>query len=164
MQARPINLELGILAKVLKQANLWKRSLSEHYRRLKEPDGEIGRALTGDEVSRLEAAAASRDSYLVAFCAEVLAACTGMRGGEIKKLRLGAIDLENKRIRIKRQSTKSDAGARLVELNRDALLAVSRLYQRAQHIGATSPDHYLLPADLSKHTRKDDPALRWFGL
>jgi integrase len=157
VQARPINLELGILVKVLKQANLWKRSLSEHYRRLKEPDGEIGRALTVDEVSRLETAAASRDSYLVAYCAEVLAACTGMRGGEIKKLRFGAIDLENKRIRIKRQSTKSDAGARLIELNRDALLAVSRLYQRAQHIGAASPDHYLLPADLSKHTRKDDP-------
>lgn len=157
VQARPINLELGILVKVLKQENLWKRSLSEHYRRLKEPDGEIGRALSVAEVVRLEAVAASRDTYLVAYCAEVLAACSGVRGGEIKQLRLGAIDLENKRVRITRQSTKSDAGARIVELNRDALLAVSRLYQRAQHIGATSPEHFLLPADLSKHTRKDDP-------
>jgi integrase len=157
VQARPINLELGILVKVLKQENLWKRSLSEQYKRLREPDGEIGRALTVDEISRLEAAAGSRDSFLVAYCVEVLAACTGMRGGEIKRLRLGAIDLENRRIRIKRQSTKSDAGARLIELNRDALLAVSRLYRRAQQIGATSPEHYLLPADLSKHTKKSDP-------
>jgi len=115
------------------------------------------RSGTVDEVARLEAAAASRDSYLVAYCAEVLAACTGMRGGEIKKLRLGAIDLENRRIRIKRQSKKSDAGARLVELNRDALLAITRLYQRAQQIGATSAEHYLLPANLSEHTRKNDP-------
>lgn len=132
-------------------------AVSEHYRRLREPDGEIGRALSVDELSRLESAAAMRDSFLVAYCAEVLAACTGMRGGEIKKLRLGAIDLGTRRIRITRQSTKTDAGARLIELNRDALMAVAKLYQRAQALGATSPDHYLLPADLSKHTRKHDP-------
>lgn len=157
VQARPINNELGILVKVLRQENLWKRSLASHYKRLKEPDGEIGRALTHDEIARLEAAAASRDSFLVAYCAEVLAACSGMRGGEIKKLRLGAVDLESRRIRITRKSTKSDAGQRIIELNRDALTATTRLYRRAQTLGATAPEHYLLPADLSKHTKKNDP-------
>jgi integrase len=155
--ARPINLELGILVKVLKEENLWKRSLSEHYRRLKEPDGEIATALSIDELARLERTAASRDSWLVAYCAEVLAATTGMRGGEIKKLRLGAIDLENRRIRITRSSTKTDAGARLIELNRDALIAAAKLRNRAETLGAVLPAHYLLPADLSKHTRQADP-------
>jgi integrase len=157
VKARPINNELGILVKVLRQENLWKRSFSENFKRLKEPDGKIGRALASDEIARLEAAAASRDSFLVAYCAEVLAACTGMRGGEIKKLQLGAIDLEKKRIYITRDITKSDAGQRIVELNRDALMAAARLYQRAQMLGALLPEHFLLPADLSKHTREDDP-------
>ena len=157
VKARPINIELSILVKTLKEQNLWKRSLSEHYKRLREPKPEIGRALTLEEVGRLEAAAGMRDSFLVAYCAEVLAGCTGLRGCEIKRLRLGNIDIPNRRIRVTRQSTKSDAGARLVELNRDALLAVAKLYDRAQNLGACSPDHYLLPADLSRHTRKDDP-------
>jgi integrase len=31
------------------------------------------------------------------------------------------------------------------------------LYRRAQQLGATDPEHYLLPADLSRHTKKGDP-------
>jgi integrase len=105
----------------------------------------------------LENTAVGRDSWLVAYCAELLAANSGLRGGEIKKLRLGMVDLENRRIRITRKTTKTDAGARLVELNAGALAAVAKLYQRAQVLGATAPDHYLLPADLSRHTRETDP-------
>jgi integrase len=97
-------LELGILIKVLKEENLWKRALSEHYRRLKEPEAEIGEALTVDQLARLERAAASRDFWMIAYCAEVLAANTGMRGGEIKRLCLGMIDLKQRRIRITRKS------------------------------------------------------------
>ncbi len=154
---RPINLELGILIKVLKEENLWKRSLEKHYHRLEEPAAEIGEALTVEQLARLERAASSRDSWMIAYCAEVLAANTGMRGGEIKKLRLGMIDLTQRRIRITRKSTKSNAGARLIELNRDALIAVGKLYSRAQTLGARLPEHYLLPADRSKHTKTNDP-------
>src|SRR5262249_20361465 len=71
--ARPINLELSILVKVLKEENLWKRALSEHYKRLREPDGEIGRALSMEELTRLETAASTKDSWLVAYCAEIVA-------------------------------------------------------------------------------------------
>jgi integrase len=48
-------------------------------------------------------------------------------------------------------------GARWVELNQCAFPAVYRLYQRAQLLGASNPDHYLLPADLSRHTKNSDP-------
>src|SRR5690242_5837129 len=116
VKERPINLELGILVNVLKEENLWKGTLLK-YKRLSEPESEVGEALTVDELKVLETTAASNDSWLVAYCAEVLAASTGMRGGEIKKLQLGAIDLERRSIRVRRQSTKTDAGARPVELN-----------------------------------------------
>jgi integrase len=80
-----------------------------------------------------------------------------MRGGEIKRIRLGMVDLENRRIRITRKSTKTNRGARWVELNRAATEAAMRLHRRAQLLGASQPDHFLLPADLSRHTKQTDP-------
>jgi integrase len=157
VRERPINLELQILVSTLKEANLWTRPLAEHYKRLKEPESEVGRALTIDELKRLEATAATNEAWEVAYCAELLAANTGVRGGELKKLRIGMVDLENRRIRIRRESTKTSAGARAVELNQAATEAVCRLYRRAQSLGARNPEHYLLPADLSRHTKNTDP-------
>jgi len=157
VRERPINLELQILVSTLKEANLWTRPLAEHYKRLREPDSDVGRALTLDELVRLESTAAANEAWEVAYCAELIAANTGLRGGEIKKLRLGAIDLANRRVQITRKSTKTRAGARLVELNQAALAAMVKLYRRAQVLGASDPAHYLLPADLSRHTKSTDP-------
>jgi integrase len=154
--ARPINLELGILVNVLREGNLWRGALKE-YKRLSEPESEVGEKLENEELARLEKTAASNPVWEVAYCAEVLASNTGMRGAEIKKLRLGTIDLVNRRLRVRRRTTKTDKGARWIELNQAATAAVSRLYQRAELLGANDPDHYLLPADLSRHTKATDP-------
>jgi integrase len=156
VRERPVNLELGTLVNVLKEANLWKSPLN-NYKRLSEPESEVGEALTLDQLQRLEATAASNEAWQVAYCAELLAANTGVRGGEIKQLQLGAIDLERRRIRITRKSTKTNAGARWVELNQAATAAVRALYEPAQLLGASEPEHFLLPADLSRHTKKTDP-------
>src|ERR1035441_10050897 len=156
VRERAINLELRILENVLKEANLW-RAIGQHYKPLREPESEVGQALTVGQLELLEKTAATKDAWLVAYCAEVLAANTGLRGGEIKRLQLGAVDLENRRIRIDRKATKTNAGQRLIELNHAATAAVAKLYSRAQSLGATEPDHYLLPADLSRHTAKGDP-------
>jgi integrase len=45
----------------------------------------------------------------------------------------------------------------MVELNLAAHFAVAKLYRRAETLGAISPEHYLLPGDLSRHTKKTDP-------
>jgi integrase len=153
---RAINLELRIVVNVLKEANLWA-SLGEHYKPLKEPESDIGQALTTDQLRRLEITAQKKPAWLVAFNAEVLAANSGIRGGEIKKLQLGDINLAVRRLRIRRKGTKTDAGARLIELNHAATAAVTKLHVRAQVLGAAEPNHYWLPADLSKHTRISDP-------
>jgi hypothetical protein len=41
---------------------------------------------------------------------------------------------------IRRDSTKTDAGARVIPLNRDAVLALSDLLRRAEMLGASEPD------------------------
>ncbi len=153
---RTVNLELRILVNTMKEANLWN-AIEKHYKRLKERESDIGRALSLVELRRLEIAAASNESWLVAYNAELLAANTGVRGIEIKRLQLGDISLEERRLRIRRKGTKSDAGARLIELNQTATQAVARLYMRAQTFGAAEPDHYLLPAELSRHAKEGDP-------
>jgi integrase len=151
---RIVNLELRILTSVLKQENLWA-AIARHYKPLKEQPSEIGRALSIAELNRLENVAASRPEWEVAYQCEVLAANTGMRGGEIKRLELRDVDLERRRLNIRK--AKSDAGWRLVELNQSATAAVARLYQRAQLLGASEPGHYLLPTDLTRHTKATDP-------
>jgi integrase len=61
------------------------------------------------------------------------------------------------RLRIRREVTKSDAGAREVVLNKIGVWAASGLLDRAKLLGASHPNHYLLPADCSKHTKAIDP-------
>ena len=87
----------------------------------------------------------------------MLTANSGLRGSEIKKAVLGVVDLENRRIYVRRVAAKSKAGRRTVALNRAATDAVTKLYIRAQQLGANEPKHFLLPADLSRHTKATDP-------
>jgi integrase len=157
---RAVNLELRILVNELKQENLW-RPIAEHYKPLKERESDKGRALNFQELQRLETAAASNPAWEVAYRCEVLAANTGMRGGEIRNLQLRDIDLELRRLRIR--NAKTDAGVRMVELNQSATEAVTRLYERAQVLGACEPHHFLLPCDLSRHTKDGDPLKGRFG-
>jgi integrase len=153
---RAINLELRILSNTLKEANCW-RAIEKHYKPLTEQESEVGHSLTAQQLDLLERTAARKESWLVALCAELLCSSTGMRGIELKQLQLGAVDLENRRIHIHRGVTKTNAGQRLIELNAVATAAVTKLYARAQTLGSKEPTHYLLPADLSRHTQESDP-------
>ena len=154
---RPINIELGILVNVLKEENLWRKQMEQGFKRLTEPKSLIGQALTVEQLSHLESVALKKDSWRVAYFAEVLASNTGLRGCEIKRLRLCNVDMENRRVHLDRLGTKSDAGRRLIELNQAAGAAACKLLVRAQALGGCDPEHYLLPANLSRHTKCNDP-------
>jgi integrase len=156
VKARPVNLELHILRSVLKRANLWNR-IAPHYQALPEPRSDLGRALTHEELRRLEATAEADSRWQEVYWAEVLAANTGMRGGEIKKLRLRVIDVEKAELRILRATTKNDSGRRYIPLNPKALWAAAHLIERAHLLGANESEHYLFPEDMSRHTKIHDP-------
>lgn len=133
----------------MKKAKLWAR-LRDDYKRLRTKSSEIGRALTRDELRRLAVVAESNIAWEAAFYGSVLAANTGLRGGEIKKLRVGAIDLARRRVIIRRMEAKTDASARCIELNSDAVRAAERLLLRASMLGASDSTQYLMPKDLSR--------------
>jgi integrase len=109
-----INRELQIWSLILRKAKLWHR-LAEDYRPLKTKASDIGQALTREQLRHLSEVAETNREWEAAFYGSVLAANTGLRGGEIKRLKVGSIDLQHRRIKILRSNAKSDASARFVE-------------------------------------------------
>ena len=73
-------------------------------------------------------------------------------------LRLGdlVLNVEHPFIRLAAENTKSRRD-REPALNDLGLWAVGELVRRATLLGSVAPMHYLLPADLSKHTKQTDP-------
>lgn len=104
------------------------------------------RVLTPEEKDLLLKLSASRPDWQVARCAAVLALNTTMRGCELKGLRWKDVDLFEKSLAIQRQSTKTDAGARVIPLNRGAVLALAELRDRCEKLGSAEPNHFVFPA------------------
>jgi integrase len=154
---KTVNNELSVLTAVLKNARLWA-SLRETYEPLPVLKRGPGRALTPEQTATLIETAKTNDHWFVALCATVLAYATGCRSGEIKKLRLGDLVLDGNRpfIRLLAENTKGRR-SRDPALNDLGLWALNHLVARARLLGTCETHHYLLPADLSKHTKKSDP-------
>lgn len=150
---RTVNLETKALRMVLRMARLWSR-VAEDFKPLPENKRGPGRALSEEQEKALFKTAASETRWEVAYYAATLAANTTARGGEIKGIRLRDIDLMDRTLTIRRSSTKTDAGARIIPLNEMASWAVARLLERAKKVGSTEPDHYLLPAYRYRHTKE----------
>jgi integrase len=158
--SKTVNNEVSILTAVLKSARLWA-PLRETYEPLQVLKRGPGQALTPEQTAKLIETAKTNDHWFVALCATVLAYATGCRSGEIKKLQLGDLVLDGNRpfIRLRAENTKGRR-SRDPALNDLGLWAVNHLVARARLLGASEPQHYLLPADLSKHTKKSDPFAR----
>ena len=84
--------------------------------------------------------------WQLAHNAAVLALNTTMRGCELKGLRWEDVNLFARTLTIRRLSTKTDAGARVIPLNRDALATLGILRLRAERLGSAEPRHFLFPA------------------
>jgi integrase len=141
---KTVNLEVALLRQILKRYKQWNR-LADDVKMLPKAT-KPARVLTAEEKAHLLETSRSKPAWVVARCAAVLALNTTMRGCELKGLRRKNVDLFEKAITIDRNSTKTDAGARLIPLNRDAVLAMAELLQRCSLLGVTAPDHYLFPA------------------
>lgn len=154
---RTVNLETKVLRMILRSAKSWSH-LADDYKPLREDKRGPGRALSPDEERRLFDVASSNPNWSVAYHAALLAANTTARGCEIKGLRLGDVDLEARTMTIRRASTKTDAGCRIVPLNTDAAWALARLLERASLLGAADPNHFIFPAFSFRHTKESENA------
>jgi integrase len=138
-----VNMEIGILRRVLKRAKRWSL-LADEIPRLPERR-DIGRALTLQEKTRLLRVAAAKPEWETARLAAILALNTTMRGCELKGLRWQDVDFMERTITIRR--SKTAAGERVIPLNTDAWTVVLSLREKAQKLFGDNleADWYVFP-------------------
>jgi integrase len=154
-----LNMEMGAIRRILKRAKRW-HLLAEDIRPLKERR-QVGRALSHEEKLRLLKLAGSKAEWQVARLALTLALNTTMRGCELKGLRWKDVDLIDRILTIRRATTKTDAGERVIPLNTNAMAAIVELYRRAQSLGGLEPDHYVFPACENGKIDPTQPQRTW---
>jgi len=155
---RTINIETGVLRRILKQFKLWNR-VGEDYRPLPESKN-IGRALTPEQELKLFTAAASRPEWQVAFLVSLISANTSAAGCELRNLKLADVDLEASTMLVK--VGKNRFRVRTLPLNQTAAWAMQQLFHRAHELGAREPDHYMIPLRVSgKQYDPTRPPSRW---
>jgi len=153
---RTINLETKLLRMILKDARCWL-PLAEEYKPQRESRRGPGIALTLDEERKLLGTARQKPDWDAAYLAALVAVNTTMKGCEVKGLHLGDVDLFNRTITVRRVTTKTGADRRLILMNDTALWGAVRLLDRAALLGASDPEHYLLPAFLIAAPSKPPP-------
>jgi integrase len=153
--ARTVNLELKTVRQLLKRANLWQRFASR-YKELRLPPRKPVKVLTPDQARQLWLKAQEKPKWQVAFYCCVLAHSTGLRPIEIRHLRLGDVVLNDAPLLTVGRS-KTEAGLRTIPLNNGAVWALTWLIERAKALGASDPEHFILPCNHSRRTRDYDP-------
>jgi integrase len=154
-----INMEIGVLRRIFKRAQRW-HLVADDIRPLKEKH-QMGRALLAREKERLLKMAQSRPEWFNVRLAQTLALNTTMRGCEIKGLCWKDIDFMERTLIIRRNTTKTDAGERVIPLNASAMAAIMELYRRSQDQSGAEPDHYLFPACENSKFDPTRPQTSW---
>jgi len=148
-----VNMEIGILRRILKRAKRW-HFVEDEVPRLPERR-DIGRALQPEEKLRLLKVARSKPEWETAYLASVLALNTTMRGCEVKQLRWRDIDFMDQSLVIRHSKTR--AGERVIPLNANAYNTIMRLRERSQMLFGADlhPDWYVFPS--AEGYSKPDP-------
>ena len=119
----------------------------------------VGRVLNVEQKELLFRVAGSKNAWMVAHCAAVLAVSTTCRKIELRHLRWQNIDMFDRSINVQR--SKRESGRRVIPLNSDALAALVRLLERAHAHGDTHPDHFVFPACKNERIDPTRPQKSW---
>ena len=134
-----INMEIGVLRRILKRAKLW-HTIADDIKPLKEPPT-VGRVLSPSEESSLLATATRKPEWETAYFAAILALNSTMRGCEIRGLRWADVDLDANTLTIRK--SKTDAGLRVIPLTDAAVDVLLRLRRRSEMFGPVEAAHYI---------------------
>ena len=146
--ARTVNYEMQLLKGVMSYADCWTDILEARYRPLRQQKSGIGTAASKDQLIKMITAAMNNEYWQVAMWCLAVAAGSGCRGGEIRKLRLGDIEMSEGTVRIRREIAKGRKERR-PQMMALAEWGLRQLLARAQALGASKPEHYLLPLNVA---------------
>ena len=147
--ARTINYEMQLLRGVMSYAGCWTPELVAYYRPLREVKTRKGKTASTEQLMKLIAAAKNNEYWQLAMYCMAVAVGTGCRGCEVRNLRIQDIQLEAGRIRILKEIAKNrhEREPILMPL---AEWGLRELLKRAELLGATQPEHHLLPLNIRK--------------
>jgi integrase len=153
---RTVNYELFLLRCVMTYAGCWNENLTTGYQPLREIKQRAAKVASKDQIKTLITTALANEYWQLAMYCAAVAIGTGCRGGEIRNLQLKDINLEEGKVRIVREIAKNrkEREPRLMAL---AEWGLRNLLIRAHALGATEPQHYLLPLRLVKSNSPRDP-------
>ena len=138
-----INQELGMLVRILKRAGLWDTEMEEGYEPLQHQESDIPRALTPAEQETFLRVAQQMSEYV--YCYSILGIHATLSTKEERSLKLGDINLGSAIILVRTASSKNKYRTRTIPLTEQACWAMERLIERANLMGSTQPQHYLMP-------------------
>lgn len=136
-----INMEIGVLRRILKRGKCW-HSIGDEVRPLKEPPT-IGRALTLEQKTTLLETASLKPEWENAYLASVIALSTTMRGCEVRGLRWQDINLVADPATLTINKGKTAAAERVIPLTHEAFEAFVKLRSRSELFGPVRSDHYV---------------------
>lgn len=145
-----INHECSILQQMLKRIDHW-HEIDVDYQPLPLPKESPHRALTVQEEERLRRAGTSNPAWEVAYCAFIISVNTTCGPGEIRHVRLMDIDPTQRTMRVQPLGAKNIGRIRVIPLNRFAWNAIEYLRKRAERLGCSHPEHYLIPYRLRRN-------------
>lgn len=138
-----INKELAVLIQMLNRFGCWER-MAPDYQALPTSKRKPGKALSKQEQEKFWRVAASKPLWRVAFRCAQLMANTSMGPGEVRGLQLQDVDLAQKTLSV-REHAKNQFRVRRIPLNDLACECAEELLERAHKLGASLPQHYLIP-------------------
>jgi integrase len=147
--ARSVNYEMQLLRGVMAYADCRTEHLAARYKPLRAVKSRAGKIGSKEQLINLIHTARANENWKVAFWCGAVAAGTGCRGSEVRNLQLKDISSLKGKIRIIRENAKSRK-ERQPLLMALAEWGLHQLLLRAQGLGATEPDHYLLPLNVAK--------------
>lgn len=147
--ARTVNYEMYLLRGVMDYADCWTADLGARYKPLRQPARSAGKVASRDQLVKMFATARLNKYWQVAMYCAATAIGTGCRSCELRSLRIRDVHLEEGRISIRGEVAKNrrEHEPRLMAL---AEWGLKNLLKRARSLGATEPDHYLLPLEVRR--------------
>lgn len=147
-----VNQELSLLGRVLRRAGLWDKTFERGYQPLKVLTADVPRAMSPEEQDWFLHVAASKKKWEVVYWYSLAALQTTCSNCEMRGLHMGDANVFQEVLQVRTAHAKNSYRVRTIELSRDALWALDRLYQRARALGSVHPEDYLFPFRVNRKT------------
>lgn len=150
-----INRETSFLQQLLKRIGTWEE-IKRFFQPLKLPKWRPGKIISEQERQILWKVGKSKPNWEACYLFAVISVNSSAGPHEVLTLRHQDVDLGERQFCVQAEGAKRDPRVRVLTLNDDSLVAMTRAIVRAHSLGSIEPEHYIFPSRI-RATNKYDP-------